>query len=61
MGLLDSSGGGLHGSLVGQLLPGSGASNGLGLLSSCHGESSDDTFARGRGTLDYIEIGKITL
>ena len=44
-----SKGGRLHGSLSGQLLPGSGASNGLGLLSSYHDESSDDTFVRESG------------
>ena len=56
LGLLDSSDGGLPGSLGGQLLPGSVVLIGLGLLSSCHGERSDDTYVRGREILGFIEV-----
>ena len=55
LGLLDSSfltRWGLPGGLWdwGKMLPGRLASSGLCLVSSCHGDSSDDSDVRGRGT-----------
>ena len=58
VGLLDSTGGGggLPGSLGGQLLPGSLSSGGLtgGLLGTSHGDGSDDTDAGARCDPAYI-------
>ena len=58
VGLLDSTGGGggLPGSLGGQLLPGSHSSGGLtgGLLGTSHGDSSDATDAGARCDPAYI-------
>ena len=58
VGLLDSTGGGggLPGSLGGQLLPGSLSSGGLtgGLLGTSHGDGSDDTDAGARSDPGYI-------
>ena len=58
VGLLDTpgGGGGLAGSLGGQLLPGGLASGGLtgGLLGTSHGESSDDTDVGSRSCPTYI-------
>ena len=59
VGLLDSTGGGggLPGSLGGQLLPGSLSSGGLtgGLLGTSHGDGSDDTDSRWENGPVYIQ------